>query len=471
MKEVEIAQILRRARNDYPYFVEHVFSYSSEILKGGVWVGGPYINEITSWLQNNPKTMRVSAKDHFKSMSFYSHIMWKILRLYFTGQGREIQYFSYKESMSAYHLSKVKSAVASNPFFNGLIDGKKEADGIIAYTWDGEHYLTVSPKGLLEFKRGIHCPDIYVDDPLQDPENKMVPTKITRINDIMKNQILDMAQEELHVVGTSQTNHDFFFDEKLTSRFSVRILPAVVDDKNKIALWPEWMPYEELMARKHERGEKMFNQEYLCSPVYSEHSFVNSKERLMGVVNTSNKNFNIPQWNKEVERREQAEEENDFDRVGGWDLGKKNHPAHFVIFERRGKSRVQIHDKWFDREDYTAQLEYIQAHVDAMGLYRVFYDSTRGELEMLDEKGELPGEFEGVHFTFKGKHKMANAFDRAITNKEIELLNIQRTLNQVLMVSNDLQAPETPEGHGDSFWSICLTFMDQEDEGTDITFI
>jgi hypothetical protein len=89
---------------------------------------------------------------------------------------------------------------------------------------------------------------------------------------------------------------------------------------------------------------------------------------------------------------------------------------------------------------------------------------------MLAEKGELGGECERVHFTHKGKFKMAGAFDRAITNKEIELLNIPRTLNQILIVNNELQAPDTPEGHGDSFWSIGLSFMDQEDEGTDITF-
>lgn len=448
-----------------------MFSESYDILKEGQWTGGEYIKDIASWLQDNPKTMRVSAKDHFKSMSFYAHIMWKILKLSQVRKSREINYFSYKEAMSSYHLGKIKVAVSSNPWFTGLIDGKKEADGIIAYSWDNAYWLTVNPKGLLEFKRGIHCPDIYVDDALQDPENKMIPTKINRINDIMKNQILDMAQEELHVVGTAQTNHDFFFDENLTSRFSVRILPAVVDEKNQISLWPEWMNYEELMARKLERGEKMFNQEYLCSPVYSENSFVDSKERLYGVVSKDNINYDLNSWEREVQRRNAKGEENEFDRIGGWDLGKKNHPAHFSVFEKRGKKRVQIHDHWFDHEDYTDQLAYINAYIEAMGIYRVFYDATRGELEMLAESGELGGEFEGVHFTFKGKFKMAGALDRAISNKEIELLNIPRTLNQILIVNNDLQAPETPEGHGDSFWSIGLSFMDHVNEGADVNFV
>ncbi len=463
MTHKERIEVLFQAQDSFPYFVRNVFSYSKDILKQGEWTGGEFIDDISNWLTVNPRTMRVSAKDHFKSMSFYAHIMWKILRLAHVRRNREIQYFSYKQIMAAYHVAKIKTAVGCNPFFNGVIDLKNTAEGAISYSWDGEKRVTVSAKGLLEFKRGIHCPDVYVDDPFQDPDNRMVPTKIKKINDVMSNQILDMAQEELHVVGTAQTTNDFFFDAALTSRFSVRILPAVVDEKKQIVLWPEWMNWEELMAKKKERGEKTFNQEYLCSPVYSENAFVDSKERLYSVVSKDNKNYNVLEWGEQ--------DRGDYDRVAGWDLGKKNHPAHFSVFEKRGKKRVQIHDHWFDRQDYTAQLEYIQAHVDAMGIYRVFYDATRGELEMLDEKGELPGEFEGVHFTFKGKHKMAGALDRAITNKEIELLNIPRTLNQIMMVNNELQSPETPEGHGDSFWSVALSFMDMEDEGTNITFM
>ena len=462
-------KIADQAVNDFPTFVREIFSQSVDILKNGEWVGGDYVDDISAWLQKNPNTLRVSARDHFKSMSFYAHIMWKIYRLYFIPRNREINYFSYKEGMAGYHVSKIKTAIKCNPFFDGIIDLKGTADSILSYSWDGKKKVTVNPRGLLEFKRGIHCHDVYVDDPFQDPENKLVPTKIMRINQVMKTQILDMFQNECHVAGTAQTPNDFFFDDDFVSRFSRRILPAVVDEQKQIALWPEWMNYQELMAKKLERGEKVFNQEYLCSPVYAENAFVGSKERLYAVVGTGT-NYNLDQWDREVARREKAGEETDFDRVGGWDLGKKNHPAHFFVVEKRKGKRVQIHDKWFDHEDYVDQLEYIQSYIETMGIYRVFYDATRGELEMMVEKGELPSEFEGVSFTFKVKHKMAGAFDRAITNKQIELLNVQRTLNQILIVNNELQAPESKEGHGDSFWSCGLTFLDEE-AVVDIDFV
>lgn len=466
---LEIDEII--SDKGFPLFVRKIFSQSTDILKDGEFTGGEFVDDIAAWLGSNKNTLRVSAKDHFKSMSFYAHIMWKIYRNFFIEKKREINYFSYGEGMASYHLSKIKSAIKCNPYFDAVIDHKPMADSILSYSWDGKKKVTVHPRGLMEFKRGIHCNDVYVDDPFQDPENKLVPTKIVKINEAMKTQILDMYQDECHIAGTAQTNHDFFFDDNFVSRFSRRILPAVKDPKNKVALWPEWMDYDELMAKKLERGEKVFNQEYLCSPVYSENSFVDSKDRLLTIVGAG-RNFTLTTWNDEVVRREKEDIKDllDTDKIGGWDLGKKGHPAHFAVFEKRGKKRVQIHDKWFDRQDYTAQLEYIKEYMEAMGIYKIFYDSTRGELEMLAESGELPGEFEGIPFTFKSKHKMAGAFDRAITNKEIELLNVPRTINQILIVNNELKAPATPEGHGDAFWSICLTFMDVESEA-DINFV
>ena len=469
MTDGERVQALLRASKDFPYFIEQIFSESKDILKHGVWTHGAYVNDIATWMQNNPKTMRVSAKDHMKSMSFYAHIMQKIIKLYFSQRSREINYFSYKQTMAAYHIAKIKTAVECNPWFNGIIDQKIIAESAISYSWDGEHSLTVNAKGLLEFKRGIHCPDVYVDDALQDPENKMIPTKINRINDVIKNQILDMAQEELHVVGTAQTNSDFFFDQNLTSRFSVRILPAVISDKERKVLWPEWMNYDELMAKKKERGEKVFNQEYLCSPVYAENAYLD-KEKLLATVVATNKNYTFSEWEKEIERREKKEEITDWDKVAGWDLGKKGHPAHFSVFEKRKGKRIQIHERWFDHVDYNAQIEHIDRAIEVFGIQQVFYDATRGELDMMEETGSLRGEYEGVHFTFKSKHSMANAFNSAIEKKEIELLNTTRSINQYLIVNNDLQAPATPEGHADCFWSTALSFRDLEAEGADIHF-
>ena len=434
-----------------------------DILKDGKWTHGEYVDFICNWYQSNPRTIRVSARDHMKSMAFYAYIMWLLWKHH--DENAEGQYFSYNAKMAAYHTAKIKTAIGCNPYFAGVIDKKTYSESGIDYSWDGVHRFTITPRGLLEFKRGIHSRYIFVDDPMQDPENKLIPTKITRINDIMRTQILDMAQRELHVVGTPQTNGDFFFDPSFTSRFSVQILPAVVSDEKQIALWPEWMDYDELMAKKVERGEKAFNQEYLCSPVYAEEAFI------LPSVYDSRVDKSLPNWT--IEGWRGRKEVPDRDRVGGFDIGKRSHPSHFAIFEHDTDKEkwIQIHSKWMDNWDYTDQVEYLVEAADAFGLYSLRYDNTRGEFEGMEERGELPACMEPVVFTHKSKHGMATDFDRALTSGDIVLLNDERQRAQVLVVTNDLQAPVTPQGHGDSFFSLCLAIKDYEGVSLNVTVL
>ena len=442
-------------RKSFKVFVKEIFSQSVDILKDGKWTHGEYVDFICDWYQGNPRTVRVSARDHMKSMAIYALVMWNIWKDHdVTIEG---QYFSYNAKMAAYHTAKIKKAIECNPYFAGIKDMKKYSESGLDYSWDGVHRFTLTPRGLLEFKRGIHSPFIVVDDPMQDPENKLVPTKIIVINNIMRTQILDMAQDQLHIVGTPQTNGDFFFDPTFTSRFSVKILPAVVDHEKKIALWPEWMDYDELMAKKVERGEKVFNQEYLCSPVYSEEAFIMPAKYDLR-VDPSLKNWSIEEWRarKDVPDR---------DRVGGFDIGKRAHPSHFVIFEKDPTKEnpdrwVQIHSKWMDGWDYTDQISYLNDASEAFGIYCLRYDNTRGEFESMNERNELPACMDPVVFTHKSKHAMAADFDTALSNGDIVLLDDKRQRSQVLIVTNDLQAPSTPEGHGDSFFSLCLAIMD-----------
>ena len=118
MTELLQEKIRRRAKTDFTYFVNEIFSHSYGILKDGKWTGGEYINEISTWLGDRKTTIRVSARDHFKSMSFYAHIMWKLLK--YEDKDHEIQYFSFNNKMAAYHTQKIKLAIDSNPFFNKI---------------------------------------------------------------------------------------------------------------------------------------------------------------------------------------------------------------------------------------------------------------------------------------------------------------------------------------------------------------
>lgn len=442
-------KIIRKALSDFEYFVLNIFSLSVKDF-----IDGEHIKETARFLQGNNFTMRISARDHFKSMSLYAHFMWQLLR---RRDSLEAHYFSYQIGMAAYHIQKIKFCIARNPFYADLIDDKPTAEGVIKYHWDGEDetFYTLEPQGMLGFKRGIHCPIIYVDDPFQDPASKLVLTIIQKINRIFKTEILDMPREQLHVVGTAQTNDDFFFDKDLRERFVVKVLPAIISEKEKKVLWPEWKNWDALQFIKREKGDKIFNQEYLCSPTYAEEGFF-KKPQILNVVNPQLENLSAY---KKHEIKDEV--------MAGFDIGKKAHPSHLAVFRAvkdKGKEKwTQIHQIFMDGWDYIKQLEYLKLAIENFKIDSLNYDSTRGEFESFGEEGRLPPQMKPVNFNVKEKSSLATEFSKKVEQgKEfIELLDDRRMIEQILCVTNDLEAIETPEGHGDAFWSICLAMRKQ----------
>jgi hypothetical protein len=458
-KELDRRLIEAQAVESFVFFVNHVFAASFERF-----IGGPYIDSVARFLGGSKRTARISARDHFKSTSIYARFMWHLFRL--RDRNFEGHYFSYDQSMSGYHIEKIKGLIEANTYFAHLTDLKSTAETVGAWTWDGEHKITLDPKSLLSFKRGIHPDWIAVDDPFQDPENKLEPTKVLKINDVFKKQILDMPKKEgeLHVVGTAQTPQDFFFDQEVMQRVSVLIQPAMVSRAERKALWPEWMSFDELELREAERGPKVFAQEYLCSPVYTEDAWLEEDE-LNACIDPSLINYNP--------LRESPAFEGDI--TAGWDLGKKRHPSHLVVYETNEGVSIQRHSKWMDGWDYTnqtgeydpqhpTQLEYVKECCRIFGIDLLRFDATRGELDALKESNKLPECFEGVIFTKKRMVAMATTLSDRVTHRSIQLLDDPRQTNQMLAVNNNLQAIESPQGHGDSFWSNALGLPEREEE-------
>lgn len=437
-----------QAINDFSFFVDHIFSLSFDN-----WVSGEHIHNVAFKLQTNKKTARISARDHFKSTSMYAYLMWRLFQS--AGRNEAWDYFSYQESMAGYHISKIKKLISMNPYFADCIDLKITAESVMKYHWKGDdHVFTVDPHGMLAFKRGLHGYGAIVDDPFQDPENKMLLTKIKKINDIFVTQIMDIPSDELHVVGTAQTNEDFFFNPVIMKRFDVSVLPALKTQKvseewtDDDVLWPEHMSAEELRHRKAERGDKIFSQEYLCSPVYAEESFF-KRDDLLPVINN-----NLQPLNPSV----MQEKKQDVNIIGGWDIGKKAHPSHIAVYEVFKDHWKQIFQIFLDGWDYTDQLEYVTLLIDNLHIDALYYDDTRGELQGFEEQRILPQCMVPVSFSIKTKSAMATEFEKIVKAKQIELLPDVRQLEQILLVTNDLDAIETPQGHGDSFWSNGLCF-------------
>lgn len=372
-------------------------------------------------------------------------------------------YFSYNTDLSSYHLKKLKGMIKRNPFFVDTHDDKAQAEGILAYQRNGNTY-TNAPAGLLAFKRGIHADRIYVDDPLRDPENKLAPTVILKINRVISTEIYPMVNKggRCRVVGTPQTNDDFFYDKSLQNKWDVQIRDAMVDEPNRIALWPEFTSFDELEDIRNTIGEKTFNQEYRAKPAYSEDSRI-SRELITSVIDTS------------LQPAIEYIGENDV--VAGMDIGKHRHPSHMAVFERvelrqtdnEGRPMYtykQLYSKWFDGMNYNQQWEHL---LDVVTLYNIDvlrYDNTRGEFEAFYEKAtpQQKNILQPVVFGLKNKNAMAAEIEALMTSKRITLLNDKRQTSQVLAVTSDLNAFETDEGHGDSFWSIGLATKQEKEK-------
>jgi len=459
---------MREGANNFPYFVKYIFSQSYDNF-----IHGEFVDEISDWMQSNPRTMRVSAKYHFKSTSLYAHFMWLLLKMRYDDKPRECHFFSYQAELAGYHVGSksnkdsIKALIRRNPYFHEVVDNKIYAETVIDYTWDGVSNITLTPHGLLTFKRGLHCNGaVYVDDALQDPAEKLNPKVIYRINDIFYSQVIDIPDDgvPLHVVGTAQTRDDFYFDERSKHEFNIRINPAVTDAKvdkdgwllGGTPLWKEWLDLEKLQHRQRVRGIKVFSQEYMCNPVYSADSFF-KREQLDSLV----KQKNVHQY----------EASTDEDVIAGFDIGKHAHPSHLAVYAVKGDNWRQLLSKWFDRVNYTDQVDYIKEMIEALDIDTVYYDATRGELEALEELGELPVEFEPVIFSRRSKHALATQFEIRVEKNRITFVADDRQISQIVAVTNDLDAIQSKEGHGDSFWSNALCFKELTEDTADMVIL
>jgi hypothetical protein len=146
-----------------------------------------------------------------------------------------------------------------------------------------------------------------------------------------------------------------------------------------------------------------------------------------------------------------------------------------VVFETKEGISTQLHSKWMEGWDYTngtgeydpahpTQLEYVAECCRVFGIDLAQYDATRGKLDALKDAKALPDALDGVIFTKKRTVAMATTLSDRITHGTVRLLDDPRQINQMLAVNNNLQAVESPQGHGDSFWSTALALPERPEQ-------
>jgi hypothetical protein len=490
----EYPEFAQKTYEDFFQFTWRVFARSFE-----EWVPGTWIKRRCEFLQSARKTCDIGPRNHFKSTGLYAYFAWKLWRAGFDALGVEwagssesfeAHYFSYKQKSAGYHIGQgsdsIRSLIERNPLFADLEDLKPRAETKGKWTWNGADEITIAPHGMLSHTRGIHARLVFVDDPFQDPENNLDPTSILKINDVFRATVSSIpktdADDELHVTTTPQTCEDFVFDEELLSEYAHMVQPAI-DDTGDV-LWPEWMNRDALAAKKREIGPKLFNQEYQCSPKSAEVAFFAPEE--IGEMCVPH----LTDWGKErslttgdppAKLTRWLGNDAVTGVVGGLDIGKKRHPSHLSVFAvvrrrsdpasrraERGEARgangvsdpaghlVQLHQKWMDSWDYTRQIDYCRRAIGMFDVDVLAYDATRGEFDGLDERGELPSAMDGVTLSSPVKNAMAGVLDAAASRDGLVLLPDDRQRRQFGVVTNDLDAVETAEGHGEPFTSIGL---------------
>ena len=417
--------------------------------------GGAHIEQWCDMMQSGNSCI-ISSRKHSKSVTMYSYLQWQMWRN--PHRDLEILYVSYKDKLAKYHIGRFKQTIRNNPLFNQLRDNTPDnVEGVARYSWDGIHKHTIHPGGILSFERGKHPDILILDDVLADPADALNFGIIDKINRMVKEVAFSLPKEggAIQCIGTAQTPIDFLFELKKAPHFNWGMFPAIIDWKKKETLWPEMFTHDRLMEiREHEVGHKGFEKEYMCKPVWSADSFF-TQETLMRTVNPQLKNFNSLKTKNDVGI--------------GWDLGKHSHPAYVAAFEfipiGEGKDiAVQRHVKWMEGWEYKRQLDYVKGLVERLRADWVHYDNTRGELEGFYEKGMMDKSiFYPITFSLKMKNQLATEYEKRMCHEEkgepaptVMHINHARSLNQILVVTNDLQAVATHEGHGDSFWGNAL---------------
>jgi len=432
---------LKKAHKSFKFFMNNVFPWGQDDL----YITARHLDVWSWFLQLRTNTCILAPRKHGKSFHIYGYVLWHIFCGRVELKDKYILYMSYSYNMAHEHVTKIKRLLKRNPWFDGLQE-LSTAEGVGKYTWDGEHILEINPEGILSFNRGKHPEVTILDDVMRDPTSMMNLTQVMRVNEIFFTEVMQLPKEGvgvMKIIGTAMTPEDFFFKIRNTSEFKDgwQMSPAITNEATKETLWPTVFSYERLMSIKDTIGEKAFRKEYMIEPVYVTEAFF-LRENILALVKNTQEIQDV------VKGQDKA------NTVMGWDIGKKSHPTHLSIFKMTGGTPVQIYQKFLDNTDYIKQLDFVKGLVEMFKVDKVFYDATRGELDGFAEQGIMRHQyctFEPVIFTFKEKAAMASEFEKYVTTKNLILINDSRMIEQILTVTNDLQAVETAGGHGDCY--------------------
>ena len=428
-------------------FIENIWALSydnPDYFKA--WHVSALAEDVEECIENNLNYVCVLPRGHFKSTILgHAFSVWRLLT---APRDMSVLYLSYSDGMARYHIAEINKTIGRNPIIPEMLINRNPKADFSARFFKNNQPMEVMHGGLFSFKRGMHVNGALIaDDVLRDPENPLNMGQITKVEEhfMTESMFIPLKEAPVIVVGTPMMPGDLLAKLQEDSRFKSRVLPALDPVPGRRVLAPEIMDEKYLLAQQKARP-KSFASEFMLVPHFSTESYFEEDD----ITKCEDETLRSSPATKEFKDWEGGDQ-----FFGGFDVGKKRHPSHLVIFRKRGEKIEQVHHSFLDGWSYSDQIEYLNEVADNFRLTSGYIDNTRGELE---DRG-LDTRWRPMHFTLKAKNTMAGVFENFVHSGIIKLIKDERQKQQILSVSNELKAPDTPMGHGDAFFSIAMALQ------------
>ena len=428
-------------------FIENIWALSydnPEYFKA--WHVSLLAEDIEECLETGLNYVGVLPRGHFKSTILgHAFSVWRLLK---APRDMAILYLSYSDGMAKYHIAEINKIITRNPIIPELLINRNPKADYSARFYKNNQPMEIMHGGLFSFKRGMHVNGALIaDDVLRDPENPLNMGQITKVEDhfMTESMFIPLKEAPVIVVGTPMMPNDILAKLQSDERFKARVLPALDPVPGRRVLAPEIMSEKYLLAQQKARP-KSFASEFMLIPHFATESYFEGED-IEKCQDETLRSFPATKKFTDWETGDQI--------FGGFDVGKKRHPSHLVLFRKRGESIEQIHHSFLDGWSYSDQIEYLNEVADNFDLTSGYIDNTRGELE---DRG-LDARWRAMNFTRKSKNTMAQVFEKFVHSGILKLIKDERQTHQILSVSNDLKAPDTPMGHGDAFFSVAMALQ------------
>ena len=409
------------------------------------WHVGVVAEDVEKCVEEGLNYVAILPRFHFKSTLLgHAFSVWRLLK---AGRDCSVLYLSYSDHMARYHISEINKTVNRNDQLKEWMKNRSpKADYSFRYHINGNP-MEIAHGGLFSFKRGMHVNGALIaDDILRDPENPLNTSQLTKVEDhfLTESMYIPLKGVPTIVLGTPMLPGDLLTKLQEDDRFMARVLPALDPAPGRRVLMPE-LYSEEWLLKQQKARPKSFASEFLLVPHLSTQSYFDEEE----IRNCEDLTLTNYPASKSYEHNETVQ------LFAGFDVGKKRHPSHLVIFKKRGDRIEQVHQSWLDGWPFNEQIDYLNDVAKNFNITKGYIDNTRGELE---DRG-LSSVWKPMSFTQKSKNQMAQIFEHYLRSDNLRLLEDSRQRGQILSVNNELKAPETPLGHGDAFFSIAMALQ------------